>query len=561
MMRSLWIVCVLSAMVLSGCAPTLPAGAEPPLVLVTLDPHATATATPFQPAAAEDTPVEITALADTPSTATPLADVTLADTALADAPLAEIPLTETATATSAPADTPNPAESFTAATPTSSDNLALEPQAALATPGLSGPRALYTLYATLDYAGRAVAVNETIRYTNNTGQSLSSLVMAVEPNMWADCFSLSLLDQDGLPLVDYTLSGQKLTIALPQPLGPGATTVLGLGYRLSLPAKSDTGTFGYKSNQVNLTDWYPFIVPFTGDWLLHDPGSFGEHLVYDAADYDVYVMVEDPKVVLAASAPAEGYGNSTHYHLEGARTFVLSASDSYQVEESAVGPVQIETYSFAEHGDANKAVLWMATQSLGLYQAKFAPYPYQSLSIVESDMADGQEYDGLVFLASKFYTDYNGSANSNLFSIGTHEVAHQWWFGLVGDDQASQPWLDEALAVYSERLFYQYNYPALGDWWWNFRVNYFGPAGYVDGDIYSFPAFREYVNAVYLNGAEMLEDLRTRAGDEAFFAFLQDYAGRHARGRATAADFFALLRQHTDKDLTDIMQKYLQGQY
>jgi aminopeptidase N len=283
--------------------------------------------------------------------------------------------------------------------------------------------------------------------------------------------------------------------------------------------------------------------------------------VYDSADYDVYVMVEDPKVLLAASAPAEVNGNSTHYHLEGARTFILSASDSYQVEESAVGPVQIEAYSFAGHEDANKAVVWMATQSLGLYEAKYAPYPHQSLSIVESDMADGQEYDGLVFLASKFYTDYDGSAKSNLFTIGTHEIAHQWWFGLVGDDQASQPWLDEALAVYSERIFYQYNYPTYGDWWWNFRVNYFGPSGYVDGDIYSFATFPEYVDAVYLNGAEMLEELRTRVGDDAFFAFLQDYATRYARGRATAADFFALLRQHTDKDLSDIMQKYLQGQY
>jgi len=48
----------------------------------------------------------------------------------------------------------------------------------------------------------------------------------------------------------------------------------------------------------------------------------------------------------------------------------------------------------------------MATQSLGLYDAKFAPYPYQSISIVETDVPDGQEYDGLVFLATNFYNQY-----------------------------------------------------------------------------------------------------------------------------------------------------------
>ena len=283
--------------------------------------------------------------------------------------------------------------------------------------------------------------------------------------------------------------------------------------------------------------------------------------MYDAADYDVYVLVEEPKVVLAASAPAEVNGGSTHYHLEGARNFILSASDSYEVEESAVGPVLIKTYSFPGHEDANKAVLWMATQSMGLYEAKFAPYPHASLAVVESDMADGQEYDGLVFLASKFYADYGGSAQNNLFCIGTHEIAHQWWFGLVGDDQASTPWLDEALAVYSERIFYEYNYPTYGEWWWNYRVNAFGPAGYVDGDIYSFATFPEYVSAVYLNGAKMMEELRTRVGDDAFFAFLQDYATRYAHGRASAPEFFGLLREHTDKDFSDIVQTYMQGQY
>jgi aminopeptidase N len=166
-----------------------------------------------------------------------------------------------------------------------------------------------------------------------------------------------------------------------------------------------------------------------------------------------------------------------------------------------------------------------------------------------------------VFLASKFYTDYNGTAKSNLFTIGTHEIAHQWWFGLVGDDQAVEPWLDEALSVYSERIYYEYNYPNYGDWWWNFRVNFFSPSGYVDSSVYEFATFRAYVNAVYLNGANFLDDVRNRVGDDAFFAFLRDYAASYSRGRATTSDFFAVLRRHSDRDLSGLMSTYLQGQY
>lgn len=528
-MRLRRVLALAGLMALSACAPAAPAEAgSPPLVLVTLDPHASSTPTPFQPGPADTAVFNmiLTQMAGTAQVPQPSATPTIEP--------------------SSPAPTEMPTR---------------EPPPSVPTPAPASTRAQYTFFVTLDYSGRSVAVNESIRYTNNTGDSLPNIVMAVEPNLWTNCFSLDQLSQDGTAVADYTLSGQRLTISMPQALAPGASTTLSVGYSLSLPAKSSNATFGYESNQVNLTDWYPFIVPYSGGWVLHDPWSFGEQLMYDAADFDVSVKVDDPDVVLAASAPGETNGSTTHYRLKAARTFALSASDSFKMDESAVGDVKIRAYYFAGHADANKGVVWMATQSLGLYEAKFAPFPYPSLSIVESDVADGQEFDGLVFLASKFYTDYNGTAKSNLFTIGTHEIAHQWWFGLVGDDQATEPWLDEALSVYSERLYYQYNYPGYGEWWWSFRVNYFGPSGYVDSSVYGFNTYRAYVNAVYLNGANFLEDLRTRIGDEAFFAFLKDYAAGFAHGRATTADFFAVLRQHTDRNFSDLERAYFQGQY
>jgi hypothetical protein len=492
-------------------------------VLVTVGPNATATPTPFQPMAA-------------------------ADTALAS----PIP---------APTDIPAPTETNTVTPIPAPETVIPGPTPALPPPAPASSRTQYTFYVALDYAGRAAAVNEAIRYLNTTGQTLSNIVLAVEPNLWSNCFSLTALTEDGVTVTDYSLDGQRLTLFPPQPLQPGAVTTLTLAYTLALPAKRYEATFGYLGYQLNLTDWYPFIVPYAGDWVLHDPRTFGEHLVYDAADFDVNIKVNDPAVIIAASASGESNGDSTHYHLEAARTFVLSASDKFKVSESAVGTVPIRSYYFAGDENAAQAVVWMATQSLGLYGVKFAPYPYPSLSIVETEVPDGQEFDGLVFLAEKFYSDYNGTSKSNLVAIGTHEISHQWWFGLVGNDQALEPWLDEALAVYSEKIFYEYNYPRYGDWWWNFRVNYFGPAGWVDTSIYDAGTFRLYTNAVYLNGANFLDDLRTRIGDDAFFAFLQDYASRFAHHRASAYDFFAVVRQHTSEDFSDIIQTYFQGSH
>jgi hypothetical protein len=520
MKKTFGILFVLGIWILVSCAPsqaaqTLP---TPGFNLVTVDPNSTSTATPFQPVLPADT-----------STLSPTQTMTIAPT-------------EAVTATSLP-PTGTPLPATIAPSPTSSP---------------VNTRTQYTFYASLRYSAHTVHTDETIKYTNTTGQSLSNIVLAVEPNLWSKCFYLNSITQDGQAVSNFTLNGQRMTITLHQPLNPNAITAFALSFDLALPAKSGEDPFGYLSNQINLNNWYPFIVPFENGWILHDPKSFGEHLVYDAADFDVNLKVDDPSVIIAASAPQQTNGDWMEYRLEAARTFTLSASNQFKVDDTAVGPAKIRSYYFAGDENAGGEILWIATQSLGLYDVKFAPYPYQSISIVETDVPDGQEFDGLVFLAKDFYKEYNGTAKSDLAMIGAHEIAHQWWFGLVGSDQAEEPWLDEAMAVYSEKIFYEYNYPNYGNWWWDFRVNYFGPSGYVDGSIYDYPTFRSYINAVYLNGANFLDDLRVRVGDDVFWAFLKDYASRYAHQQVTAADFFATLRLHTQTDFSDIIQKYFQ---
>ena len=504
---------------LAAC--TLPTTANvpaPTLVMVTVDPNASPTSTPFQPASGMLAPAEAATLI--PSF-TPLP----------------------------PTNTPPPTLAFTA---TSLPALTSAPASA---------RTQYTLYALLDYAGHQLGADETIHYTNQTGVTLGELVLAVEPNLRGG-FLLENVMLDGNPLT-YDLNGQKLTVHLPQGLAPGAQISLAMRFRIDIPAKIKEHPYGYDVDQVNLTDWYPFIVPYSNGWILHDPSALGEHLVYDAADFEVNLKTTAADVVIAASGMAdpEPNGEWTRYRLTGARTFAISASDQLLMYDASAGAAQIRSYYFPGYETQGAAILNAAVRAVGIYEAKFGPYPYGSLSVVQADLNDGQEYDGLVFLATKFYNEYDGSARSNLVAIGVHEIAHEWWFGLVGNDQAMEPWLDEALCVYSEAIFYKYIYPNSLDWWWNFRVNYFGPSGYVDMNVYEPPTFRAYVNASYLNGANFMEALNYRMGDDAFYAFLQDYTSRYGRSRATAYDFFAVARQHTTADISDLIAAYFRGSY
>jgi hypothetical protein len=403
-------------------------------------------------------------------------------------------------------------------------------------------------------------VGETIVYPNLTGAALGSLVLAVEPGLWQGGFVLDSLTMDGQAAYGYTLTAGRLEVPLAELLPPNGTVTLSITYRLYLPYAGSVNVYGYNGLQVNLLDWYPFVVPYDPEqgWLLHSPSNVGEHLVYDVADFDMTLQLSDTSLTVAASAPAEWTGAGWHYRLTG-RTFVFSVSNAYQVNSAVVGSIVVTSYSFGSDADAANALLQEAAKAVVTYGAYFAPYPYQSLSIVEAAAyPDGMEADGLFFLGRKFYEQYDGTVRNNLITIGVHEAAHMWWFGLVGDDQAMEPWLDEGMATYSEHIFYEVNYPAYVNWWWGFRVNNYDPSGWVDSNIYNAGAFRSYVNAVYLRGADFLDELRLRIGDEAFFAFLRDYAAQMSGRRATADDFFRILRQHTSVDFYDIESQYFQ---
>jgi hypothetical protein len=339
-------------------------------------------------------------------------------------------------------------------------------------------------------------------------------------------------------------------------------------YLPAIPEPSETvrpQPFGYTARQTNLVDWYPFFPPYKSGqgWVIHSPWVFGEHQVYGVGDYEISIQLLDPPpgLMLAASAPAVREGDAYRYSFQDARSFAWSASPEYTVYTDTVGSVTVYSYGFPYYEQPARAALRFTVGALSTYESLYGPYPHASLSVVVADFLDGMEYDGLYFLSRGFYNLYDGTPAGYLTAIAVHETAHQWWYALVGNDQALEPWLDEAFCTYSERLFYEKNYPELVDWWWAFRVNYYQPQGVIDKSIYDYNGFRPYRDAVYLQGALFFEALRLRVGDEAFFAFVKDYAAQETHSLATAQDFFDILREHSQAGLDGLFQEYFSRTY
>ena len=389
----------------------------------------------------------------------------------------------------------------------------------------------------------------------------------MDPNSQVGTFTLkSVTLADGQPTTGYTLAKNRLAIPLAQPLLPGKTSQVSFSFELSLspiPPPSDTARpviLGYTDRQTNLVDWFPYIPPYVAGqgWIIHDPGYFGEHQVYPLADFDVTLTpaAVPADLKIAAPAPAQVSNGVYHYQLKNARTFAWSASPTYVVLTQPAGDVSVTSYSFPFDDAAAKMALQNTVDAVKLYSLLFGPYQHSTLTVVEADFLDGMEEDGLYFLSKGFYNLYDGTAKGYLTIIAAHETAHQWWFARVADDQALEPWLDEALCTYTEKIFIENVYPDLVTWWWSFRVNFYAPVGVINGSIYDYDSFVNYRNAVYLRGAQFLDGLRTLVGDENFFAFLKDYAASENGKIASSDDFFTILAQHTNQDISKAKAGY-----
>jgi len=442
------------------------------------------------------------------------------------------------------------------------------------TPELERPQ--YVLDLQLNYSSRAAVVNQTIAYPNWTGETLTSIILAVEPNLWSGGFSLKSLAVDDQPITNYTIgnSNQKLEIPLPQPLPPSGTITITMNYGLILPqmqAYSNPNEvrpqiYGYSEKQINFVDWYPFVVPYIpGEgWVLHNPWFYGEHLVYDVADFDVAVTFTDGSMPQIAASGAEVESiteSSRRFVMEAGRTFALSISTDYKVAMQKVGDVTVYSFYFGFYDKPGQAMLQATVEAMQVYNDRFGPYRHKTLTAVQGDFNDGMEFSGLYFISRDYFNLYDGTPKNYLVTIAAHETAHQWWFDGVANDQGLEPWLDEAMATYSEVIYYESIYPDLVSWWWGYRYFEFQNEGFVDTQIYDGGGQRPYWDKVYLTGARFFQDLRERLGDDIFFLFIKDYYTQYAGKRSTTADFFRVLREHTAADISDLMTQYFKNTY
>jgi hypothetical protein len=409
-----------------------------------------------------------------------------------------------------------------------------------------------------------------ILYTNREGEPLGTVYLRLYPNLWGGGMTTADLRVNGRSVSPVLpAEGHVLGLVLAGPLPPGASAELSLRFAVPIPAGEGVGNYGefaFQEGILALAHFYPTVAVYDDQgWHLKTPSSQGDVIYHDASLYDVTLTAPADLVVVATGATVgrvdNGDGTAT-WRLAGGpmRDFNIVASTAYQGVSEQVGDVTVNSYFLPQDTAAGRDVLTWAANALRTYETAFGAYPYQELDVVATaTTAGGIEYPGLIVIATWLYRD---SRSWDFCESATaHEVAHQWWYNVVGNDQINAPWLDEALAQYSTYLYFHDQYgerggqeflDAMRQRW--ARVNYAQKPIGLSVDAYEG---REYGAIIYGRGPLFFVALRDQIGEEAMAELLRRYYSGYTWRIATPAEFQALAEEVAGQDLAALFAEWV----
>lgn len=431
-------------------------------------------------------------------------------------------------------------------------------------------RTHYKIQAQLDYEQGELTASEVVTYYNDIGQPLDSIVFNVTPAHF-DAFQLLETTVEG-QRVQPTLNGEILEVPLPRSLQPGTSTAIQIDFSLVVPTPGNL-RFGRGNDIMALGNWCPIVAVWKTDdgsgapgWARYHYVDTGDAFFSAIGDYDVSLDVNTAVSIAHTGDLVQQNGSLWVFRASRVRDFALAISPRYETSSATVGDTTITAFYLPEHKSAGEQYLKSASESAAWFNANLYQYPYSTLHIAETNTADpswvGQEYPNVVFISNQV-SAAGGGIGTYLDYLVVHEVLHQWFYGLVGNDQVLQPWVDEAPVVYVTYMYFRANYPAVYESFWQSCVSNYEAAIQTWGDmpvdtsIYDYNNENHYFAMVYRQGAVFLDELRELMGDESFFAFLRQYLRDHAYGIATASDFLTSAQANSSANIAAVVGKYL----
>lgn len=361
-----------------------------------------------------------------------------------------------------------------------------------------------------------------------------------------------------------------LAVELEKSIYPDESTIINIDFLTTLA--NINHRLGYGDTTINLGNFYPIVCVYEdgkgfSQSLYH---SNGDPFYSDCANYEVSIKYNS-KFTLATSGELKKSSSSNGlkedcYVGNNMRDFCLVLSENFAVESKKVDGVNVNYYGYKGDDNLNEC-LQVAVDSLKTFNEMFGDYPYKELSVVKSNFIHGgMEYPGIVLIS-----DAVEDVDNNYVIV--HEIAHQWWYGVVGNDEYNHAWQDEGLAEYSTLLFFKEN-PSYGENFDDlitgannsyklFEDVYIRVQGHVDRrmdrPLCDFETEPEYVQCTYTKGVLLFNNIKDLIGEKKFIKALQDYYQTFKFKNAIPEDLIAIFVKYGGNKMENLFNTWLEG--
>ncbi len=252
------------------------------------------------------------------------------------------------------------------------------------------------------------------------------------------------------------------------------------------------------------------------------------------------------------------------------RDFTIVADDDFASVSRQVGGTTVTSYFNPANAGGGARVLEYGSRALATFNALFGTYPYREMDLVEVNLrgAGGVEFPQLMYIGHALYDDDLGGNPHYLEFVTAHEVAHQWWYGLVGNNQHLDAFIDEGLAEYASSAVYfgaHYGEATARDQFdrevklWYLNALFVAGDQIVDQPTDDFPNAASYAATVYGKAAVGFDAIRGEIGDEAFFAGLRDYLRQERFGVASPGDLRSAFAAAADRDIGELWRHWFEA--
>lgn len=409
-------------------------------------------------------------------------------------------------------------------------------------------RTRYLLAINVDNQRGRLEGKARVIFVNTAGVALDEVVFRLYPNHpthGGRQMRINTLSVNGQVTEGQFRDNAQTVFAVPlsAPINSGGSAVFEFDYTITVPAGA---SFYYVSEPFPMVSVYD---PSLG-WRQEVATNGLDYAFSESALFAVNLRAPTNMgtwfVGAIKSAQESPDGTTTYTIVTGpVRNFLVLQARGWGVIDVPGAAVPIRVL-YSGSASVAQEVANIAVAAFNFFDTQISPYPYAEFDIVVMRFpSGGEEYPWMVFINNERDSAYRRF-------ITAHEVAHQWFYGIAGNDTMRNAWLDESLVQVASYLFYQQTGYASADEFWTFVMRWgsrYTGAKLIDTPLDQFASFEEYMSTTYGGGAVFLRQVAEQIGVPQFLAGLRVYTQTVNLGIGTPVQFFNAIQGQTSQNL------------